>query len=302
MRWRKQGRVYAPSGEFAWAKNYAYLPTAETGIGSGLRVYFSCLDEDNYGRIGYVDLDPEDPGRVLEVAPQPVLDLGEPGTFDDAGVNPSCLVEGDTGTHLYYIGWQRSSRVPYLLFAGLAVRRGQSGFQKLGRTPVLERTTAEPFIRSATTILREAGRWRAWYVSALRWTTIAGHLYPEYVIRYAESADGLSWRADGSVCIAFQDPDEFGFGRPWVLRDGGLYRMWYSIRSRTQPYRLGYAESTDGLSWERKDREAGIDRSAVGWDSEMICFPCVVDVRGRRYMFYNGNRHGATGFGYAVLD
>jgi hypothetical protein len=34
----------------------------------------------------------------------------------------------------------------------------------------------------------------------------------------------------------------------------------------------------------------------------MICFPCVVDVRGRRYMFYNGNRHGATGFGYAVLD
>jgi hypothetical protein len=34
----------------------------------------------------------------------------------------------------------------------------------------------------------------------------------------------------------------------------------------------------------------------------MICYPAVVDVNGRRLMFYNGNRHGATGFGVAVLE
>jgi hypothetical protein len=78
--------------------------------------------------------------------------------------------------------------------------------------------------------------------------------------------------------------------------------MWYSIRSRTRPYRLGYAESADGLQWTRHDAEVGLARSPAGWDSEMVCYPAVIDVRGRRLLFYNGNRHGATGFGVAVLE
>jgi hypothetical protein len=28
----------------------------------------------------------------------------------------------------------------------------------------------------------------------------------------------------------------------------------------------------------------------------------VIDVNGRRLMFYNGNRHGATGFGVAEFE
>jgi hypothetical protein len=34
----------------------------------------------------------------------------------------------------------------------------------------------------------------------------------------------------------------------------------------------------------------------------MVCYPAVIDVHGRRLMFYNGNRHGASVFGVAVLD
>jgi hypothetical protein len=78
--------------------------------------------------------------------------------------------------------------------------------------------------------------------------------------------------------------------------------MWYSVRSRAAPYRIGYAESPDGLSWNRKDDQVGIHRSEDGWDAEMICFPAVIDVCGKRLMFYNGNQHGATGFGVAVLE
>jgi len=125
---------------------------------------------------------------------------------------------------------------------------------------------------------------------------------PQYVIRHAESADGLHWSDGGPVCIGHDLPDEFGISRPWVVRDADCYRMWYAIRSRSTPYRIGYAESTDGLTWVRKDDEAGIQRSEDGWDAEMICFPAVIDVHGKRLMFYNGNRHGATGFGVAVLE
>ena len=78
--------------------------------------------------------------------------------------------------------------------------------------------------------------------------------------------------------------------------------MWYSIRSRSRPYRIGYAESADGLVGIGKIIEPGSSLSEMGWDSEMVAYPAVIDVNGQRLMFYNGNRHGATGFGVAVLD
>src|SRR5438270_711310 len=84
----------------------------------------------------------------------------------------------------------------------------------------------------------------------------------------------------GPVCIGHDCPDEFGISGPWVVRDADRYRMWYAIRSRSAPYRIGYAESLDGLTWARKDDQVGIHRSADGWDSEMVCFPGVIDVQG----------------------
>ena len=63
---------------------------------------------------------------------------------------------------------------------------------------------------------------------------------------------------------------------------------------------MGYAESQDGLKWTRMDDRAGIDVSSQGWDSTMVCYPNIVSVDGVPHMFYNGNGHGTSGFGYAV--
>jgi predicted GH43/DUF377 family glycosyl hydrolase len=301
MQWDKKGLIYAPDGEFWWAQGYAHLPTVDVVDSNTIRVYFAALDGNRYGRIGYVDLDSREPGRVIEVCREPVLDVGEPGTFDDCGVNPTCVINSGDKKYLYYTGWQRCERTPYMLFAGLAVSDDGKRFERVSRTPILPRTDREPFIRSAITIVKESNIFRGWYVSAVRWITIDSRQYPEYVIRCADSLDGIEWHARSDICISAEREDEFGFGRPWVVKEEDTYKMWYSIRSRIEPYRIGYAESKDGLNWSRKDSEVGIERSREGWDSEMICYPCVVDVKDRRLMFYNGNRHGATGFGYAAL-
>ena len=66
------------------------------------------------------------------------------------------------------------------------------------------------------------------------------------------------------------------------------------------PSKFNYAESKDGILWVRKDGQAGIDVSRDGWDSEMICFPTIIEFKGIKYMFYNGNKHGIDGFGIAV--
>ena len=50
------------------------------------------------------------------------------------------------------------------------------------------------------------------------------------------------------------------------------------------------------------DELVELDISPNGWDSEMICYPYVFDHGSNRYMLYNGNGYGKTGFGLAVLE
>jgi hypothetical protein len=80
--------------------------------------------------------------------------------------------------------------------------------------------------------------------------------------------------------------------------------MWFSYRSGKpgQKYRIGYAHSTLGANWELRLADTGIDVSESGWDSEMIEYPFVFDHKGQRFMLYNGNAYGRTGFGLAALE
>src|SRR3546814_9122609 len=98
-----------------------------------------------------------------------------------------------------------------------------------------------------------------WYVSCTGWagdpSEPAGGA--SYLIRYACSGDGLHWTRAASPCIDFAHDGETAITRPSVLRDGDLFRMWYCYRGKGFSYRLGYAESDDGLSWRRRDDRAG---------------------------------------------
>jgi intein-encoded DNA endonuclease-like protein len=79
--------------------------------------------------------------------------------------------------------------------------------------------------------------------------------------------------------------------------------MWFSYRSGAgETYRIGYARKENDSEWALMLEDKTIDVSVSGWDSEMIEYPFVFDHRHRRYMLYNGNGYGRTGFGLAVLD
>ena len=75
--------------------------------------------------------------------------------------------------------------------------------------------------------------------------------------------------------------------------------MWYSHRGES--YKIGFAISTDGIHWERKDHLVGLDRSETGWDSEMLCYAYVFRHKDHLYMLYNGNDYGSAGLGLAKL-
>jgi hypothetical protein len=303
MQWDKLGRVFVPDGSREWMNSHAYVPTPYALDEETIRVYVAFLDRDRVGRIGFVDVASADPLRVLRVSDRPALDVGAVGAFDEHGVTPTCVVAAESTLRLYYFGWRRTTDVPYLLFGGLAHSEdGGDTFARVSETPVLPPVHGERACRSAPSVVREHSIWRAWYVSADEWTDVAGRVVPTYDIRTLASIDGIRWEGGGAHAVARTGDDEIGLGRPFVSAGGEGYRMWYSIRSRTRGYRIGFASSRDGNSWTRRDAEAGIDVSTSGWDSEMICFGAVLSTRHGMYLFYNGNDYGKSGFGVAVAN
>lgn len=303
MKWIKKGLIYCPDGSCSWARSHAMVPTPYFAGDDVLRLYVGFRDKNGISRIGFVELDANNPSKVLKVSENPLLDVGAPGTFDDNGVIPSSVVNFNGKLYLYYFSFQLGVKVRYFMFSGLAISEdGGNTFARYSRVPVLDRSNRELFFRSGPFVLLDNGLWKMWYVAGSEWIDINGKISPSYSIKHLESEDGINWGKEGRSCIAPAHDDEYGVGRPFVIKDSGLYKMFYSIRSKSKGYTIGYAESADGLSWTKKDGEVGIDFSDNGWDSQMICYHSIVKHRGITYMFYCGNNFGESGFGYAVLE
>jgi hypothetical protein len=300
LTWRRLGLLFAPPTGLSWMSTHAALPVAEPAA-QGHRVYFSGRDSRGRARIGWAEVDLTRPGeRPLSVSDRPALDLGPLGAFDDHGVTSSWTVSHGGRRYHYYTGWTLGVTVPFYLAIGAAVSDdGGLTYRRLSEGPILGTGPHDPYLTASPCVLVEAGVWRMWYVSGTRWETVEGRPKHYYNIRYAESSDGITWRRTGRVCIDYASADEYAIARPCVVRDGALYRMWYCHRGAR--YRIGYAESTDGLSWTRRD-EQGLDPAAEGWDSEMAAYPFVLDAGGRRYMLYNGAGYGQSGVGLAILE
>jgi predicted GH43/DUF377 family glycosyl hydrolase len=304
MKWSKQGRIYAADGSMPWARKYGYPPTPVRLDDATIRLYVAFCDDAMVGRAGYVDVLADDPKTIVKVSPTPVLDIGTPGAFDENGVVPTSVICVGDDLYMYYVGYQLGMKVRYYQFQGLAVSRdGGETFHRSRRVPVIDRSDAEMFHRTSAFVLLENGLFRMWYVAGSEWVSgRGGKTLPLYNMRYIESNDGEHWPDEGRVVLDFSNDDEHALGRPWVFRENGRYSMFYSIRTRSKGYRLGYAESPDGVAWTRRDDEVGIDVSNDGWDSDSVAYASVFRHRERTYMFYNGNNCGETGFGYAVLE
>ncbi len=297
MRWRKLGLVFAPDGSHPLLKTHASNPVAVPLGGDLLRVFFGSRDESGRTHIAAAVVRLTDSACVVEEPPgEALLSPGPRGGFDDSGVSVGCVVSDGPRTLLYYLGWNLGVTVPWRNSIGAAVSVGGGAFIKHSPAPILDRSAEDPFTLSYPCVLKDADGWRMWYGSHRGWGE--GHDDMDHVIKHAASADGARWHRDGRTVLA-APASEMAVARPWVIRDSDRYRLWVSHRGES--YRLGYAESADGLAWEWHG-PAGLEPAATGWDSEMVCYTSVVRHRGRLVLFYNGNRYGRTGFGVAVED
>ncbi len=308
MIWRKLGMIFdVRRHNITWIKSHAMLPTPLL-MEDVIRIFYTARDENGCSRITYADLDRKDPTRVVYAHDLPLLDLGRLGTFDDSGTLATCAIRSGKEIYLYYNGYNRRVTVPYSNSIGLAVSRdGGETFERMFEGPIVDRNAAEPYFTVGAYVMQEDEQWHMWYASATRWIIVENKPESVYVIKYARSKDGITWVRNNHTCIEPATPDEANV-RGTVIKEDELYKMWFCFRGSVDfrdgadSYRIGYAESRDAIHWSRKDQDTGISFSSEGWDSKMQAYPSVLTVDGARYLFYNGNGFGQTGFGCAVWE
>ncbi|MDP0561669.1 MAG: hypothetical protein QS721_04790 [Candidatus Endonucleobacter sp. (ex Gigantidas childressi)] len=305
MKWKKLGKIFEVNKNHNWMYSYSAVPFAENIINDVFKIYFSSRNKNNESSIGYIIIDINHPNIILDISKKAVLSKGDLGTFDDSGAMGSCILNKNSKKYLYYIGWNLGKTVPFRNAIGLAIStdKGRT-YKKLFDGPILDRTKEEPHFTTSNCTIEDNGVYKTWYSSCTKWSKLYDIVTHHYHIKYATSLDGINWDRKNQVAIDFKDEFEYAISVPRVIKEYNQYKMWFSSRGTKDisTYRIRYAESDNGIDWIRKDDEVGIDVSTEGWDSEMICYPFVFDHKGKRYMLYNGNDYGKTGFGLAVLE
>lgn len=113
--------------------------------------------------------------------------------------------------------------------------------------------------------------------------------------------------------VGLDEKDPFSLSYPWVMRDEGIYRMWYGSNLGWGqdlveiPHVIKYAESSDAVHWIKRDGIA-IDTSAS--DNTAACRPSIVhdpglyrmwfSARGTKYRIYCATSH--DGLSWTQVD
>lgn len=300
--WQKRGRLFEPQGA---GYSHGSHPCVIHHQGNQFIIAFTRRDPQQRSHIFLCRAEISEGNITLIDSPKLALAYGPPGHFDCDGVISVCFVEHCGNIYLYYVGWQNLPDSLWLCDTGRAILDPEK--LTLAREfpgPVLGRDKHNPLFAAATAFHVAGDVWKTWYNSGISWENSEAGWKHHYGIHFAESSNGIDWTCHPGLCIPFADKYEYAFGRPSVYFKDGRYFMWFAHRATKDidTYRIGFASSTDGRNWERNDTLSGIDVSPDGWDSEMICYPYVIEHQGIMYMFYNGNDYGKSGFGFAVLE
>ncbi|AOW12641.1 hypothetical protein LPB72_16560 [Hydrogenophaga crassostreae] len=301
--WKKLGRLYVPktSGQHPKLTSHAANPLPVHLAGDTYRVFFSGRDEHNRSSVGAVDIDIVQ-RKVITEHFHPFFEHGPAGSFFADGVSIANCYEADGVRYMLFMGWQAPSTGHW---------RGDIGRLVVSPELLLTLDSDEPFMGSDSTdpislsypwvIKNSSGGFNMWYGSTQAWDAGNGEML--HTIQHASSERGDRWNRTG-LAVPYVLGEAQAFSRPTVvLSSSGKFCMWFSYRGNAEnKYRIGFAESADGVSWSLALDKAGISVSDTGWDSEMVEYPFVFSHKGQTYLLYNGNGYGKSGFGLAILD
>jgi predicted GH43/DUF377 family glycosyl hydrolase len=199
------------------------------------KMWYAGYDGATY-RIGYATS--EDGIAWTKYEDNPVLDVGLPNRWDDAGVTgQSIIFDGDI-YKMWYTGYDGTT---YRI--GYATSEDGIHWTKYEGNPILYPGPADSWDDEGwfgyPSVILDNGIYRMWY---------DGNDSKVIRIGYATSEDGIHWTKYIGNPVLHEGPqgtwDRMHVWRSSVIKDNGIYKMWYSGEDEKGYYRIGYATSS----------------------------------------------------------
>jgi predicted GH43/DUF377 family glycosyl hydrolase len=280
-RWQRHpGNPILPAVTGTWRESQTANPDL-LPYGDAYHLYFRG-QQGGHDRIGLATVARRDfDGARWTVLPEPIVDVGPPGSWDETHVLDPATVEVDGAVYLYYSAV--CPRCPRSVC--LAVSRDGRRFEKHPGNPVM--------IGGGPEVVHDGKLfhlffWREWKGGGFQ-------------LHRAVSADGSSFTEPSPDPILPAGPsgswDSLSVETPRVFREHGLYYMIYggSDRYSDYPAHAGLAVSRDLARWTKYEGNPIFSRGGPGsWDEGAIWFTTVERIDGRYRMWYEGYGGGTA--------
>ncbi|MBS4027140.1 MAG: T9SS type A sorting domain-containing protein [Ignavibacteriales bacterium] len=228
-------------------------------------------------------------------AKNPKVYAGEPGSFESVGLGNPRIIKDSNEFKLYYDGYDGARNE-----IGVAFSQNGKTWTKHSSNPIITRgqlgswdaeKASEPFI------IKDNGIFKMWYAGDNGTVTSIG---------YATSLDGIHWSKYAQNPILIKDTslsEVEGVGMPVITKVESVYYMLYSMIGINGVQKIGYANSLDGIHWQKYAGNPVLSRGNSGeWDSENIAPSCLTYKNGKFHLWYSGYGPGYWQTGYATSE
>jgi predicted GH43/DUF377 family glycosyl hydrolase len=274
--------ILEPGGAGSWEENGAIRPSVTWADGT-YRMWYAGSNASFTSAIGYAT---STNGTVwTKEATNPVLENGDPGTWDDYSVSFATVIQDGGGYKMWYTGTGPSAGgIGSVRKIGMANSLDGIIWTKYAGNPVLDVGPTGDWDASQVsipTVYKTGSGYHMWYSVGISGVSGIGH---------ATSPDGTTWTKDPANPVIPGNSggwDDIAFA-PFVLYDGCFFQMFYSgCDSAGDICQVGYARSLDGTTWTRRGAVLPMG-SGADFDSGLVGYPGVMLGIPYYRLFYTG--------------
>jgi pimeloyl-ACP methyl ester carboxylesterase/predicted GH43/DUF377 family glycosyl hydrolase len=129
----------------------------------------------------------------------------------------------------------------------------------------------------APTVLKDGNIIKMWFIN---YSNSKGGL--DYII----SEDGINWKKPYEKLLFVPDNNETDFSSPIILKENGVYKLWYSVKDNNNKYVIKYTFSNDGITWNNNSQIVLMPGNL--WEQNGVVSPYVIHKGNQYYMWYTG--------------
>ena len=233
----------------------------------------------------------------IKYSGNPVLDVSYTGGWDSNGVETvSILIDSLAPPTEKYKMWYAGQYFnSYRYDIGYAY--SADGINWIKHTnPVLQVGISSEWdngFLEGPSVIKEAGIYKMWYCgydAVVDGNGTDGRAN----LGYATSPDGINWTkyaGNPILTTGTNTWDSIHVQDPHVIKEGGIYYMWYGGGASDTYYdqQVGFATSPDGINWTKSSANPVLTRGSAGsWDAILSSFPSVINDGGIYKMWYTG--------------